>query len=199
MASSGMLRRVALLRTDVSEELTRATPRNIPEDVILLTTTVVCSSETSVLTTATRRRMLEEGILQHQVIQTRCHAGPQTYSALGRPLLCYCASGFCLCLLIDKTNLNEQTQANIFASYSRDVARLVVIERILLRGLFVSYQRLCPFNHGSMRRSDIADKPGNLTKEILLASICKKRQIINCTQTAELLKKETHSEESYWS
>jgi hypothetical protein len=30
-----MLRRVALVRTDVSEELTRATLRNIPEDKIL--------------------------------------------------------------------------------------------------------------------------------------------------------------------
>jgi hypothetical protein len=43
MASSGMLRRVALVRTDVSEELTasfirvltRSTRRNIPEDAIL--------------------------------------------------------------------------------------------------------------------------------------------------------------------
>jgi hypothetical protein len=30
-----MLRRVTLVRTDVSEEPIRATPRNIPEDVIL--------------------------------------------------------------------------------------------------------------------------------------------------------------------
>jgi hypothetical protein len=35
MVFSGMLRRVALVRTDDSEELTRATRRNIPEDTIL--------------------------------------------------------------------------------------------------------------------------------------------------------------------
>jgi carbonic anhydrase/acetyltransferase-like protein (isoleucine patch superfamily) len=35
MASFGMLRRVALVRTDVSEEITRATRRNIPEDAII--------------------------------------------------------------------------------------------------------------------------------------------------------------------
>jgi carbonic anhydrase/acetyltransferase-like protein (isoleucine patch superfamily) len=35
MASSGMLHHVALLRTDVLEELTKATRLNIPEDSIL--------------------------------------------------------------------------------------------------------------------------------------------------------------------
>jgi hypothetical protein len=35
MSSSVMLRRVALVKTDVLEELTIATRRNIPEDAIL--------------------------------------------------------------------------------------------------------------------------------------------------------------------
>jgi hypothetical protein len=37
MASSGMLRRVAFVRIDVSEELPRAIQHNIPEDAILET------------------------------------------------------------------------------------------------------------------------------------------------------------------
>jgi hypothetical protein len=40
MAYSGMLRLVALVKTDVSEELTRATRRNIPEDAIIHNSTL---------------------------------------------------------------------------------------------------------------------------------------------------------------
>jgi hypothetical protein len=55
--SSGMLRRVVLVRTDVSEELSasetsvliRATRRNIPEYTILIVTAVKTSNLTSTL------------------------------------------------------------------------------------------------------------------------------------------------------
>jgi hypothetical protein len=57
MASSGMLRRVARVRSDVSEELSAAiirVTRNIRRSPILLTLMMeaLSSSETSVLTTA---------------------------------------------------------------------------------------------------------------------------------------------------
>jgi hypothetical protein len=78
MASSGMLRRVALVRTDVSEELSASIVRvtrigelgmlvtaNIPSSQILVTLIMeaLCSSETSVLTRATRRNIPEDVIL----------------------------------------------------------------------------------------------------------------------------------------
>jgi hypothetical protein len=78
MASSGMLRRVALVRTDVSEELSasiiflRSVRRLIvkanvvPSSPILVTLMLdaLSSSETTVLTRVTRRSIPEDGILQ---------------------------------------------------------------------------------------------------------------------------------------
>jgi hypothetical protein len=80
MASSGMLRRVALVRTDVSEELstsfikvtridelgtTLALTSNLRSASILVTLMkeALSSSETSVLTRATRRNIPEVAIL----------------------------------------------------------------------------------------------------------------------------------------
>jgi hypothetical protein len=83
MASSGMLRRVALVRTDVSEELSAAiikvtrinelgrklrllvTANFLPSSPTLVTlmTEALRSSKTSVLTRATRRKMPEDAVL----------------------------------------------------------------------------------------------------------------------------------------
>jgi hypothetical protein len=79
MVSSGMLRRVPLVRTDVSEELSASFIREFLRSVhrLLVTTSVVpsspildtlmkkalSSSETSVLTRATRRKVPEDTIL----------------------------------------------------------------------------------------------------------------------------------------
>jgi hypothetical protein len=102
MPSSGMLRRVALVRTDVSEELnasiirvTRigelgstlavrlllATANVILSSLIIITLIMEAlrSSETSVLTRATRRNIPEDGILLHLSMVTEqrglCLAG----------------------------------------------------------------------------------------------------------------------------
>jgi hypothetical protein len=68
MASSGMLRRVALVRTDVSEELSTllVTAGIVPSPPILVTLKkgALSSSETSVLTRATWRNIPEDSILQ---------------------------------------------------------------------------------------------------------------------------------------
>jgi hypothetical protein len=73
MPSSGMLRRVVLLRTDVSEELSSVrrllVTANIPSSLIHVTLMkeALSSSETSVLTRATRRNIPEDGILRVQI------------------------------------------------------------------------------------------------------------------------------------
>jgi hypothetical protein len=64
MASSGMLNRVALVRTDVRRLLAKANV--FPSSPILVTLMMeaLSSSETSVLTRATRRNIPEDAILQ---------------------------------------------------------------------------------------------------------------------------------------
>jgi hypothetical protein len=80
MASSGMLRHVALVRTDVSEELSISililvflhsvrrllVTADVPSSPIpvIVTMEARCSSETSVLTRATWRNIPEDGILR---------------------------------------------------------------------------------------------------------------------------------------
>jgi hypothetical protein len=76
MASSGMLHHVALVRTDVTEELSASIIRvtrigelvtaNVPSSPILVTLMMeaLSSSETSVLTRATRRNIPEDAILR---------------------------------------------------------------------------------------------------------------------------------------
>jgi hypothetical protein len=64
MASSGMLRRVALERADVSKELSASIIRVIiMSKLVTLMMEVLSSSEASVLTRATRRNIPEDAIL----------------------------------------------------------------------------------------------------------------------------------------
>jgi hypothetical protein len=62
MASSGMLRRVALVRTDVSELVT-ATVVPSSQIIVTLMKEVISSYKTTVLTRATRRNIPEDTIL----------------------------------------------------------------------------------------------------------------------------------------
>jgi hypothetical protein len=64
MASSGMLRRVAVLRTDVSKDLSASTIRLTKMGELGTTTEALSSSEPSVLTRATRRNIPEDAILR---------------------------------------------------------------------------------------------------------------------------------------
>jgi hypothetical protein len=63
MVSSGLLRRVALVRTDVSEELVAACVVHSSPIFVTLMKEAPGSSETSVLTIATRRNNPEDAIL----------------------------------------------------------------------------------------------------------------------------------------
>jgi formate/nitrite transporter FocA (FNT family) len=82
MVSSGMLRRVTLVRTDVSEEISTSllvTASVFPSSPILVTLKKeeLSSSETSVLTRATRRNIPEDTILH-----CHCRESPKSYIAL---------------------------------------------------------------------------------------------------------------------
>jgi hypothetical protein len=94
MTFSGMLRRVELVRTDVSEECsvsiirvtrigelgtTLAVARNRSSSLILLILMMeaLCSSETSVLTSVTRRNIQE-----HSVLYGHRHEKMKSYIAL---------------------------------------------------------------------------------------------------------------------
>jgi hypothetical protein len=62
MSSSGMLRRVALVTTDVSEELVAANVVPCSPILVTLMMEALRSSETSVLTKPTRRNIPEDVI-----------------------------------------------------------------------------------------------------------------------------------------
>jgi hypothetical protein len=82
-----MLRRVALVRRDVSKELSASfivrrllvTASVVPSSPILVTLMkeALSSSETSLLTRATQRNIPEDAILYTTVMLTYCHVGPE--------------------------------------------------------------------------------------------------------------------------
>jgi hypothetical protein len=98
MVSSGMLRRVALVRTDVSEELwasirvTRigelGTTLAVTSNRILvaLMKEALSSSETSVITRATRRNIPEDTILR--ILSNRPQSGLSVGGRSSRPAIC---------------------------------------------------------------------------------------------------------------
>jgi hypothetical protein len=72
MPSSEMLHRVALVRTEVSEELSAVTASVVTSSQILATMMkeTLGSSETSVLTRATRRNIPDDTILIFTAVKT---------------------------------------------------------------------------------------------------------------------------------
>jgi hypothetical protein len=80
MVSSGMLRRVALVRTVFLRSLRRllVTASVVPSSPILVTQMkeALSSSETSVLTRATRRHIPEDAILHLKPYMRKCHRYP---------------------------------------------------------------------------------------------------------------------------
>jgi hypothetical protein len=78
MVSSGLIRRVAIVRTDISEEIStfiiRVTIRwvNVTSTLILVTMMMEAlrSSETSVLTRSTRRNIPEETFFMVTAVKT---------------------------------------------------------------------------------------------------------------------------------
>jgi hypothetical protein len=70
MASPGMLRRVALVRTDISEELTVSV---IGVTLVTLMRETLSSSETSVLTRATWHNIPEDAILLNMYLCVYLH------------------------------------------------------------------------------------------------------------------------------
>jgi hypothetical protein len=101
MAPSGMLRRVALVRTDISEELSSSVLRLlvaasvVPSSPILVTLMMeeLSSSETFVLTRATRRYIPEDAILQSPVTVAAYPVDSRFTFIMYTALTCYCLTG----------------------------------------------------------------------------------------------------------
>jgi hypothetical protein len=79
MPSSGILRHMALVRTDISEKcrvLQLLVTGNVPSSLILVTLMMeaICSSEMSVLTRATWHNSPEDGTLH-----SHCHENQKSY------------------------------------------------------------------------------------------------------------------------
>jgi hypothetical protein len=83
MPSSDVLRRVALIRTDVSEERSASIIRVTRLGELI---EALCSSETSVPTRDTRRNIPEDGILHSHRLET---SNLTYFSSMGKLLVTY--------------------------------------------------------------------------------------------------------------